>query len=171
MKKLEEIIRNNPDAFNSEEPSSNHFGKFLEKLDAKQIHRRREIWIRRLTHVAAAAAVILLVVSITLLRKTSHTDAGISYNTSTEVKEIEVFYQNQIERSLQALNTTLKQCPAQKKNLSSCLKELNKSFESIQNDLKENPGDERIINALVNNYRTKLEVLDQIQKQTDKNCI
>ncbi len=110
-------------------------------------------------------------VTVALLRKSPLSEKDISISPSTEVKEIEVYYQNQIDKNLQALNSSLKKCPVQKKNLSSCFKELNKSFESIKNDLKENPGDERVINALVINYQTKLEILDQIQKQTNKNCI
>ncbi len=171
MKKLEEIIRENSEAFNSEEPSSNHFGKLLEKLDERQTHRKRDKLIKTLTHVAAVAAIILLVVTVALLRKSPLSEKDISISPSTEIKEIEVYYQNQIDKNLQALNSSLKKCPVQKKNLSSCFKELNKSFESIKNDLKENPGDERVINALVINYQTKLEILDQIQKQTNKNCI
>ena len=171
MKRLEDIIRNNAEAFNSDEPSANHFGKFMEKLDAKQIRKKRDKLIKTLTNIAAAAAVILLIFSIVLLRKTPVPEEKAKYTLSTEVKEIEMYYTAKINDNLQAMNPTLKKCPVQRKNLNSSFRELDKSFESIQNDLRENPQDERVINALVMHYQTKLEVLSQISKQSQKNCI
>ena len=116
------------------------------------------------------AAIFLLVVSIVLLSKQS-SDDNLSQKLSPEVTEIENYYQYQIESNLRTLNSSLENCPVQKQNLQTCFKELDKSFRTIQNDLKENPGNELVLNALINHYQTKLEIMEQISLQTDKNCI
>ena len=168
--KLEEIIRNNAGVFDSEEPSATHFEKFLKKLDDSHRNLKKERFIRILTHAASVAAIFLLVVSIVLLSKQS-SDDNLSQKLSPEVTEIENYYQYQIESNLRTLNSSLENCPVQKQNLQTCFKELDKSFRTIQNDLKENPGNELVLNALINHYQTKLEIMEQISLQTDKNCI
>ena len=170
MRKLEDIIRENTGFFDSEEPSAIHFEKFLMKLDNSHRNVKKERYIRILTHAASVAAVFLLIVSIILLRKQSSDDT-ISQKLPAEVTEIENYFQYQIESSLRTLNSSLENCPVQKQNLQSCFKELDKSFKTIQSDLKENPGDERILNALINHYQTKLEIMEQIIRISDKNCI
>ena len=144
--------------------------KFLKKLDDSHRNVKKERFIKILTHVASVAAIFLLVVSIILLRQHS-SDDNLSQKLSAEVTEIEIFFQYQVESNLRTLNTNLEHCPVQKQNLQSCFKELDKSFRTIQNDLKENPDNELILNALINHYQTKLEIIEQITRQTDKNCI
>jgi chromosome segregation ATPase len=170
IKELENIIKRNAGFFDSEEPSAAHFEKFLKKLDDIQHNAKKERLIRILTHVASAAAVFLLVISIVLLRLQS-SDNNLSQQLPAEVLEIENYYQYQIESNLKTLNSNLEKCPVQKQNLQSCFKELDKSFMTIQNDLKENPGDERVLNALINHYQTKLDIMEQMVSITDKNCI
>ncbi|MBN2214327.1 MAG: hypothetical protein JW723_08785 [Bacteroidales bacterium] len=170
MKKLEDIIRRNAGFFNSEEPSANHFEKFLKKLDDSQHNVKKERFIRILTHVASVAAVFLLIVSIILLRQQS-LDHGTKQSLPSEVTEIDKYFQYQIESNLRTLNSSLEKCPVQKKNMQTCFRELDRSFMTIHNDLKENPGNEQVLNALVNHYQTKLEIMEQIMRQTDKNCI
>jgi len=169
-KKLEDIIRNNAGVFDSEEPSAAHFEKFLKKLDDSHRNVKKERLIKILTHVASVAAVILLVISIVLLQQQSKEDT-LSQKLPAEVTEIENYFQYQIDINLKTLNSSLENCPVQKQNMLSCFKELDKSFRTIQNDLKENPGNEQVLNALINHYQTKLEIMEQINRQTNRNCI
>ncbi|MFO7656527.1 MAG: hypothetical protein R6W78_05630 [Bacteroidales bacterium] len=171
MKKLEEIFRDNRELFDSGEPSANHFNKFLEKLDAQQTGLKRERWIRRLVHIASVAAFILLIVSVVLLHKTPSAGKQASGLISQEVKEIDTYYRNMVDMNIQLLNEVLNNCPAQKKDLQSCFRELEKSFESILNDLKENPQDERVINALVYHYQLKLEIIENTMNYANEKCI
>ena len=170
IKKIEEIIRNNTGAFDSEEPSATHFKKFLKRLD--DIHRnvKKERFVRVLTYVASVAAVFLLVISIVLLQQQSVNDK-LSQKMPAEVTEIENYFQYQIESNLRTLSSSLENCPVQKRNLQSCFRELDKSFKTIQNDLKENPDNELVLNALINHYQTKLEIMEQMTRQNNRNCI
>lgn len=170
VKRLEELIRNNAEAFDSEEPSGDHFKKFLKKLDESHHNVRKERVIRMLTYVASAAAVFLLVLSIVLLRQ-QPLNNNLSQSLPAEVTEIENYFQYQIESNLRTLNSSLETCPVLRKNLQSCFRELDKSFRIIQDDLKQNPGNELVLNALINHYQTKLEILEQITSQSNKNCI
>ncbi|MBN2613060.1 MAG: hypothetical protein JXB00_16010 [Bacteroidales bacterium] len=171
MKKLEEIFRDNRELFDSGEPSANHFNKFLEKLDAQQTGLKRERWIRRLVHVAAVAAVILLVVSVVMLHKTPPVNKQVAGTVSQEVQEINTYYRNLVNLNIQELNEVLAKCPSQKKDFQSCFRELEKSIESILNDLEENPRDERVISALVYHYQLKLEIIESTMNYANEKCI
>jgi hypothetical protein len=44
---------------------------------------------------------------------------------------------------------------------------MDKLFINLQKDLKANPGDERIINAMIRHYQMKLEVMNQVLMQLE----
>jgi hypothetical protein len=46
--------------------------------------------------------------------------------------------------------------------------ELDKVFEELKRDLKDNSDNEEVIEAMIQNYRIKLEVLDEILTQLKK---
>ena len=49
------------------------------------------------------------------------------------------------------------------------VQDIDKSVKNIQNELHKNPGDERIINAAILTYQTKLDLLDTVLQQTKTN--
>jgi len=55
--------------------------------------------------------------------------------------------------------------PEQKEMLLSEIKSMDSTYVSLQKELKANPNDERIINAMIEHYQTKLEVMTYIVNQ------
>ena len=47
------------------------------------------------------------------------------------------------------------------------LSEMDSLMKQLQRDLKTNPGDERIINAMISHYQMKLGVMNQILDQLE----
>jgi hypothetical protein len=45
------------------------------------------------------------------------------------------------------------------------MKSMDSTYVSLQKELKANPNDERIINAMIEHYQTKLEVMSYIVNQ------
>lgn len=62
-------------------------------------------------------------------------------------------------------NVDLKNNPEQKQMLINEMKSMDSVYVSLQKELKANPNDERIINAMIEHYQTKVEVLNYIVNQ------
>jgi hypothetical protein len=63
------------------------------------------------------------------------------------------------------VNVDLKNNPVQKTMLMKEIKSMDSTYVSLQKELKANPNDERIINAMIEHYQTKLEVMTYIVNQ------
>ena len=166
MKKLEEIIRKNIMTFDIDEPSPDHIDKFRDKLDNYHVNYKRGKFYKFLGYAASIAAVFILIfIVVRTLPQFSLQNNG-SNEITQELEEIETYFMSRIETNYEALNKGLDKCPKQKEEASSCFKELDESFKNLQKDLLENPGDEHVINAVINYYQLKLEIINQIIRQT-----
>ena len=79
----------------------------------------------------------------------------------SEIVETEMYYEGLINeriRKIEQLNPHAEQISEILKDLS----EFDNSLVNMKKDLEQAPGDERIIGAVMNTYRMKLEVLDNI---------
>ena len=63
------------------------------------------------------------------------------------------------------VNVDLNNNPEQKTMLLKEMKSMDSTYVSLQKELKANPNDERIINAMIEHYQTKLEVMTYIVNQ------
>jgi hypothetical protein len=164
MEKLEKFIRSNKSSFDGEEPLPGHFERFRQKMDARKPAKKVNLFM-----VAAAAAVTGLMLTGTL---------GILYNdpsllnlskkelslgVSGEYKEVDNYYINQINRKNQLINDlTKKSTLGFDIETKRVLDDLDKSFFSLKQDLIRSPKQERIVNAMIEHYQIKNEMLDQI---------
>ena len=48
------------------------------------------------------------------------------------------------------------------------ISKLDSAYEDLKYDLKENINNEKVINAMIENYRIKLEILEQILQELDE---
>jgi hypothetical protein len=168
MKTIEEIIRNNKDFFEEAEPSTGHFERFNRKLE-KRINSNS---IRRsIVPYLLRAAVVTLLVTLSSLWTWDHfIRPGSSRMTLSQVspqyKEVENYYIHQVNlMEGEIINVDLNNNPEQKSILMSEVKSMDSVYVSLQKELKANPNDERIINAMIEHYQTKLEVMTYIVNQ------
>jgi hypothetical protein len=63
------------------------------------------------------------------------------------------------------VNIDLKNNPEQKKMLVAEMSSMDSVYVQLQKELKANPDDERIINAMIEHYQTKVEVMSYIVSQ------
>jgi hypothetical protein len=168
MKTIEEIIRNNRDLFEEAEPSSGHLERFSRKLEKRfQTHAPK----RSIVPYLLRAAVVTLLVTLSSLWTWDHfIRPGSSRMTlgqvSPQYKEVENYYIHQVNiMEGEIVNVDLKNNPEQKEMLINEMKSMDSVYVSLQKELKANPDDERIINAMIELYQTKLEVMTFIVNQ------
>jgi hypothetical protein len=111
----------------------------------------------------AASLVILFLVGFALIRVASSSqkfDDGISLSDiSPELAEAEFYYSRLVEEKfamIHAANSALDPL------ITSEIELLDSAYLDLKNDLKDNMDNEEVINAMIQNYRIKLQILEQI---------
>jgi len=168
MKTIEDIIRKNRDLFEDTEPSEGHFERFSVKLEIRhqKMANRRSI----VPYLLKAAVVTLLVTLSSLWTWDHFIRPGSSRMTlgqvSPQYKEVENYYVHQVNlMEGEIVKMDLKNNPEQKEMIVEEMKSMDSVYVSLQKELKANPNDERIINAMIEHYQTKLEVMAYIVSQ------
>ena len=168
MKNIEYIIKQNRDFFDGEEHSEGHFERFSGKLEKSA---RVTCAKRSIVPYLLRAAVVTLLVTLSSLWTWEHfikSDRNRMSlgDVSPQYKEVENYYVHQVNLMEQELvdmetaNDAEHQVILMKE-----IKSMDSVYVQLQKDLKANPDDERIINAMIEHYQTKLEVMTLIVNQ------
>jgi hypothetical protein len=168
MKNIDDIIREGRHLFDEQEPIDGHFERFNWKLE-KRLHSATSR--RSIAPYLLKAAVVTILVTLSSLWTWDHfirADRGrmTLSDVSPQYREVENYYVHQVnlvENELQTVD--LKNNPEQKQMLQQEIKSMDSVYVQLQKDLKANPNDERVINAMIEHYQTKLEVMTYIVNQ------
>jgi hypothetical protein len=168
MKSIEDIIRSNKDFFEEAEPAAGHLERFNRKLEKRfQVSTIK----RSIVPYLLKAAVVTLLVTLSSLWTWDHfIRTGNNRMTlgqvSPKYKEVENYYIHEVNMMEgEIVNVDLKHNPVQKEILLKEMKSMDSTYISLQKELKANPNDERIINAMIEHYQTKLDVMTYIVNQ------
>jgi hypothetical protein len=168
MKNIEDIIRNNKDFFEDAEPSAGHLERFNRKLEMRF---QASTVKRSIVPYLLRAAVVTLLITLSSLWTWDHFIRPASSRmtlgqVSPQYKEVENYYVHQVNlMEGEIVNVDLKNNPEQKRMLLKEMKSMDSTYVTLQKELKANPNDERIINAMIEHYQTKLEVMTYIVNQ------
>jgi hypothetical protein len=167
MKTIEDIIRSNKDYFEDAEPSEGHLERFNRKLEKKFQVRTIK---RSIVPYLLKAAVVTLLITLSSLWTWDHfIRTGSSRMTlgqvSPQYKEVENYYVHQVNMMEGEITNFDLNNSEQKTMILKEIKSMDSTYVSLQKELKANPNDERIINAMIEHYQTKLEVMTYIVNQ------
>lgn len=162
---IEKIITENRESFNDAEPLEGHFERFGAKLD-KEFGRNKKLNLRIVWQVAAAVAFIFLAINQAIVLFAPKQTKEISLATvSPEYQEMENYYVTSINTSLtnwDALQKEGRLSSEEKTLLDQELKAFEITFKGLQKELEANPNDDRVINAMIEFYQSKLAVINII---------
>ena len=168
MKNIEELIRSSKDFFEEAEPSEGHLERFNRKLELRFGARTIK---RSIVPYLLKAAVVTLLVTLSSLWTWDHfirsdRNRMTLGDVSPQYREVENYYVHQVNlMESQLVNIDLKNNPEQKEMLLSELKGMDSVYVQLQKELKANPNDERIINAMIEHYQTKVDIMSYIVNQ------
>ena len=161
---IEDLILGNLDKFEENEPLEGHFERFEAKLVKQQ--NKKIFTLRNIGRLAAAAIFAFLVINQALIyfgpRDKEITSLGA---ISSEYSEVELYYTSEIQSGLSQWDDFYKAGILSDKDnsvMESELKEFDTMMAKLQEELKANPNDERIINAMLEHYQTKLNLINLI---------
>jgi hypothetical protein len=169
---IEEIILNNLKDLNDHEPMDGHFERFQAKLNKQ--NKRKLITFSLIWKVAAAVVFVLLAVNqANIYFSPEKQNENLAINNpefslasvSPEYKEVEFYYTNAISVGLnqwENLKTDGFISETEQDLMNTELTEFEERFKNLQTDLAANPNDERVINAMLEYYQAKLEIINMI---------
>ena len=105
--------------------------------------------------IAAALAIILLTTLLVL----STTNIGIP----NEIAEIEGYYEEEINQKISLVKNQIED-----DRILQDLEAMDQVFLELKGDLKDNVDNEEVIMAMMENYRLKLQILEEIIEQLEK---
>lgn len=169
---IEEIILNNLKELNDFEPKDGHFERFQAKLNKQK--KKKIITLNLVWKVAAAVVFVLLAVNQANIYfspdkqnnilSESNSEFSLA-SVSPEYKEVEFYYTNAISVGLNQWNSLMADGFISKEEqdlMDTELADFEVRFKNLQIDLAANPNDERVINAMLEYYQAKLDIINMI---------
>ncbi len=161
---IEQIIHDNLDYLNSSEPSEGHFERFEAKLNKQS--KTNKFSFQVVWKVAAAIVFVFLAVNQAFIYFGNHTaDITSLSSVSPEYSEVESYYTNAINVGLNqwaSLNDAGMLTEEENDMMQAELDDFNVLYKNLQGELKANPYDERVINAMLEYYQAKLNIINMI---------
>ncbi len=166
MKDLDNIIQKNRELFDTNEPSDGHFERFEQKLNERNSKKKTFTF----GYILKAAAVVILVVLSGLFVFENINEAKINKGIalseiSPEYGEVEMYYTHLVNQKYGEIKQSTTLDSLQKEILVQELNNMDSIYENLKKDLTENPNDKRVINAMIQHYQLKVNVMNQILNQ------
>lgn len=149
---LKDYIQNGKDSFDVY-PYEPDWKNLEKKLPSSRIERKKKVWIS----IAASLSGILISSIVYFYSQTSTNPLVLEFN------EISSFYTQEINQQVSIIQNS----PNGKEILSD-LDAMDAAFAELKEDLKDNIDNEEVISALMDNYRLKLEILERIVSELEK---
>jgi hypothetical protein len=163
MDKLEEHIRKNREDLDRYIPS-----KAVWKNIDKQINKKR-FPLRKVLSLAAMFVIILstsvvLIKSGLLNKNGAGTESGISDDGrgSSQIRETEIYYNNLVNSLYREAKPLLTGSPEIQKELTTDISHIDSLCIEIKKDLKDNVSNQEVVEALIQNYRIKIRLLEDM---------
>ncbi len=156
MKRLEDIVKQNREDFDSEVPSDLLWNSIQANLQKKQ---NKTSWK---PYVAAAS--IMLFISFTWIIANHKLNSNVEYSSTdlpVEVKEAQVQFTSLIEIKRNELNQYRNTNPELVKDFEFQLLELQKNYTQLLPQLKDDNKKDIILQAVIENLQMQVEVLNQ----------
>ena len=155
----------------SHEPNFGHRQRFTEMLDKEMEHKADGFQLNisfKMMRIAAVAAILITAISFAWFWDQSklQTNGSASLtlaDISDKYEEVEFFYQEQMTSRLAKLE--IEDNENEKITYKEALNKLNKleiDYSNLERDLAQNPGNTRIVYAMIKNYQLRITVLETL---------
>ena len=162
---LERLIIDNRSSIQDEEPLEGHFERFEARLK-KTAKPVKKINIQLFLKVAAAVVFALLAVNQARIWLTPEKEETLSLGSiSPEFREVEFYYTTAIQTGMSQWEKLRKDGLISETEQQMMLKEqqeFDQMYQKLIVDLKANPYDERVINAMLEYYQARMNVITLI---------
>lgn len=172
MDKFEKYIKENKGAFDVHKANKDKLWANIESGLEKQAPKTKVIrlWHRTVFKVAAS---ILLALGVFTLANHMITISNSHENQfiSQELQDIDSHYNGLVAYQVKLINNTPKLTASQKKDFLSFMDDLDNEYDLLKEELKKNIDNERVLEAIVINYKKRIELIENLLKQINSSKI
>lgn len=173
MDNLEKHIRQNREALDRYNPSYSIWKRITREINNDRIPILKWLSIAAMFIVIIGSAVVYFKHGYLLSNvKTDESNIANPTQTSNQLKETEVYYNNIINSLYREATPFLIGNPEIEKELITDISHLDSICSDIKNDLKDNVSNQEVVEALIQNYRIKIRLLEDmltILKENENN--
>jgi hypothetical protein len=105
------------------------------------------------------------------LKKTEIVDKGPAKskkeNAIPGLHEAEAYYTNLVNQKLNELKPIMDNCPSLQEELNFDMSELDSVYSELKADLKDNMANQEVVEAIIENYRLKISILEDLLKEME----
>ena len=161
--RLEDFVKQQREQFDLHEPDPSIWLKINPANEPAVKERRPMRWLR----VAAAVAMIFggSTAGIYFLTGEKAETDQFSNELYLEIQETEQYYSQMVTQRYDELKPFLMENPGAQRMLEDDMEELDEVYLELKEDLKDNVSNPEVIEAMVLNYRVKLEILEDLLNQ------
>jgi predicted CopG family antitoxin len=161
--RLEDFVKQHREEFDLHEPDPSIWLKVSPAAGTPGPKGRSLRWLR----IAATVAIIFAGSAAGIYFLTgerTESDPG-QADLYSELMESEQYYGRMVADRYEELQPFLAADPAAKEMLSADMEELDDVYDELKEDLKDNASNPEVIEAMILNYRVKLEILEDLLNQ------
>ncbi len=167
--RLEQFVKENRQEFDLMEPSAQSWESISQRLNEKPESKTRKLgWMK----VAAAMVLLALLPAVVYqIRLSNQKQMARAIQVDPEVQELmeaEAFYAHEVSGKLAEIQKCYKVYPELKSEIEGDLNELETMYLSLKNDLRENISNKEVIEAMIENNRNRVKLVDEVLEQI--NC-
>lgn len=158
MDKLEEHIRKNREDLDKYNPPTGIWRRIKKELRMGKPMLSQWISLAAMIVVVLGTAIILLKPQLRWADKQNYSTS----RTYPQLRETEIYYNNLINSLYKEAAPLLTNNPEVKKELSTDFLHIDSICSDIKKDLKDNISNQEVVEALIQNYRTKISILEDM---------
>jgi hypothetical protein len=151
------------------EPEPGHFDRFTGKLDA-EFHQNKRNAMGPIWRYAAAIVLIASLAGVLMFQYANRAEQLTAQPANNELSQVMAYYDNLASQRLDNITScaaTDEEAEKIDRMAREQIEKLDKEANALKIKLEEDASNERVYGALVNNYRTRIKLLDNI---IDKIC-
>lgn len=161
MDRFEEHIRKNRDKLDRYTPPAETWKRINKELNRSKHLRWQWISIAAMVAVILGTSVILFRPGTRQSGTKNDFSTDIS-NSNPQLKETEIYYNNMVNSLYKEATPLLTNNPEIRKELNNDLSHLDSICIDLKKDLKDNISNQEVVEALIRNYRIKIEILEEM---------
>lgn len=161
--KFEKFVKDSRHEFDFREPDP----KVWKRIKASSGIKRKVNW--KVILARAAAIIIIFLASFAvneIVHRIKNTGGDFTSsdvkNAVPGLKEAETYYSNLVNEKMNELKPILANCPSVEAELNYDMSELDSVYYDLKQDLKDNMANQEVIEAIIENYRLKINILEDL---------
>ncbi|MDH7448234.1 hypothetical protein [Aquimarina sp. 2201CG14-23] len=163
MDDFEKHISKNRHLFDEHTVDKNKLWEHIEsELNPVSKVKTVKLWQSPMIKIAATIIILIGVFSLASIFTASNQSSNVA---NQELMDIDSYYKGLVSFQVQLVNNNDKLLASDKEEFLSFMDELDKEYELLKKEMENNFNNEYILEAIVNNYKKRIELIENLLEQ------